>query len=95
MCLICIQKGDTAATDCCVYDRILEQFVLSQMHPLNDITTVIKYTPNVLSVNCTREMRITIVLSFTSRRAYPLQKKRLLSLNWLPCVSVDNNLFLQ
>lgn len=54
----------------------LEQFILSQMHTLYNITTVIKYTSNVLSINCTREMRITIMLAFTSSCTDPLHMKK-------------------
>lgn len=52
----------------------LNKFVLSKMHPLYNVTTVIEYFSDIVSVYGTGKMWITIVSTITACRAYPLQK---------------------
>lgn len=50
------------------------------MHPLNDVSTVIENSLNVLCVNSTREMGIAVVFSITTGRTYSLEKRTALML---------------
>lgn len=43
-----------------------QQLILSQVHPLYDITAVIKYTANVVCIYCTCEMWIAIMSPITT-----------------------------
>jgi len=44
------------------------------MHPLDDIPTIVEHSLDVLRVDGTREVRITIVLAVTARRTYTLEQ---------------------
>jgi len=39
-----------------------QQLVLAQVHALDNVTTVIEHTPDVLCVHCTCEMWVAVVL---------------------------------
>lgn len=45
----------------------LEQLVLTQMHTLYYIATVVKHALYILRVDSTREVRVTIVLAISAR----------------------------
>jgi len=51
-----------------------QELVLTQMHPLNDIPAIVEHSLDVLRVDGTREVRITIVLAVAARRTYTLQE---------------------
>jgi hypothetical protein len=51
-----------------------QQFVLAQVHPLDDVPAVVKHPPNVLCVYGTREMWIAVVLAIATCCADALQK---------------------
>jgi len=44
------------------------------MHPLNDIPAIVEHSLDVLRVDGTREVRITIVLAVAARRTYTLEE---------------------
>jgi hypothetical protein len=44
------------------------------MHPLDDIPAIVEHSLDVLRVDGTRKVRITIVLAVAARRAYTLEK---------------------
>ena len=52
-----------------------QEFILSQMHALNDVPTVIKYTPYIFSVNSTGKVRITIMFAVSTSSADTLEKE--------------------
>ncbi len=50
-----------------------QQFILPQMHSLNYVSTIVKYSSDILCVYCTREVRIAIVTSISARCADSLK----------------------
>jgi hypothetical protein len=50
-----------------------QQFILAQVHPLDDVPAVVKHPPNVLCVYGTREMWIAVVLAIATCCADALQ----------------------
>jgi hypothetical protein len=52
---------------------ILEQFVLPQVDALNNIATIIEYSPNILGIDGACEMRIAMVSTVATGRRDPLQ----------------------
>lgn len=46
------------------------------MHPLDNVTTIIEYSPDVLRVDGACEMGITVVLAVAARRGDALQRER-------------------
>ncbi len=60
-----------------------QQLVLSKVHPLDDVPTVIKHTTNVLCVHSTREVWITVMPPVSTCCANSLQTKIIvLSVIW-------------
>lgn len=57
--------------------RRSKEFVLSEMHPLNDVATVVEYTSDIFSVYCTSEMRITIVAVVSTGCTYSLHETKM------------------
>lgn len=47
---------------------VSEELILAEVHPLDDVTAVVKDTPDILRVHSTGKMRIAIMLSVTGRR---------------------------
>lgn len=50
-----------------------QELVLAQVHPLNDVPTIVKHSLDVLRIDGTCKVRITIVLAVAARCAYTLQ----------------------
>lgn len=50
-----------------------QELVLAQVHPLNDVPTIVKYSLDVLSIDGACKVRITIVLTVSAGCAYTLQ----------------------
>ena len=46
------------------------------MHPLNDVTAIVKNTTNIFSVNSTSKMRITIMFPIATSSADSLLKNQ-------------------
>ena len=42
------------------------------MHSLNYVSTIVEHSPDVLSVDRTREVGVTVMLSITAGRTYSL-----------------------
>lgn len=55
-----------------------QEFVLLEVHPLDDVAAVIEHPADVLRVHSAGEVRVAVVLAVPSCRADPLQKKRCL-----------------
>jgi hypothetical protein len=45
-----------------------EEFILAKVHPLDDVSAVVKDTPDILRVNGAGEMRVAIMLAVTRCR---------------------------
>lgn len=45
------------------------------MHPLDDVPTIVEHSLDVLRVDGTRKVRITIVLAVATRRTYALEER--------------------
>lgn len=52
-----------------------QELILTQVHPLNDVPTIVKHSLDVLRIDGACKVRITIVLAVTARCAYTLKKK--------------------
>lgn len=50
------------------------------MHSLDDVSTIIKYTPDILCVDGTSKMRVTIVFTVSASGADALKKSKSRSL---------------
>lgn len=54
----------------------LQEFILAQMHPLNNVTTVVENSFDVFGIDCAREMRITVVFAVAGRCTDALSKHK-------------------
>lgn len=53
-----------------------QELVLAQVHPLNDVPTIVKHSLDVLRIDGACKVRITIVLAVAAGCAYTLQAVR-------------------
>jgi hypothetical protein len=51
-----------------------QQLILAQMHALDDVTTVVEHTPDVLCVHRTSEMWVAVVFAISTCCTNTLQK---------------------
>jgi len=58
-----------------------QQFVLPEVHPLDDVPTVVKHPPNVLCVYGTRKMWIAVVLAVATCCADALKTQNIRQFN--------------
>ena len=65
----------TESSDCSISFVTSQELVLSQVHTLDDVATIVEHAPDVLGVDRASEMRIT-VMSWIAGRAYSLEEKQ-------------------
>lgn len=52
-----------------------QEFILPQVHSLDDVPTVVKYPADIFRVNSARKMRVTVMTSVSAGCADPLLRK--------------------
>lgn len=52
-----------------------QEFVLAEVHPLNDVSTVVEHSADVFCVHCTCEVWIAVMPAISACRTYPLWKQ--------------------
>lgn len=60
-----------------------QEFVLAQVHPLDDVSAVVEDAADVLRVHGAGEVGVAVVLSVAARRADPLWGDMHISVNFL------------
>lgn len=66
-----LNDNENASITCCVHcdgeKGQLQEFILAQMHSLNNVTTIVEDSLDIFCVDGAREMRITVVFAIAGR----------------------------
>lgn len=57
-----------------------QEFILPQVHSLDDVPTVVKYPADIFRVHSARKMRVTVMASVSACRADPLLESKRITL---------------
>lgn len=52
-----------------------QELVLTQVHPLNNVPTIVEHSFDIFRIDGACEVRVTVVLTVAARRAYTLKRK--------------------